>query len=825
MSSIPYVIHIGGSLYLDSDGNVIQGPPPNRPVYEAPFEIPVDPKMVRDALIEVKDVLKDINKNRNKYHEDLVKIFNKLSVPLDLLDVLDAVGKIAGGLGSGLSVAIGLAKLFGLLKEGPSALELLVKKRFDDLDEATYSIQKTVRNLLWQGLDDSKDFFNECNTHFTKLKNRNPSIIELENDRIILNNSHSVHRSKITLLLNPGTWLSMFNQNDHTYVFGQLLGILYTMPGNPGSAPVQVTMPKQNENYFDHRLMVSMVSKVVADYLFGIRCISPEYRTTSDFRDSIKDLTKQVSVLAQLIRQFVLARTIYTPYHFSSVTLDADEVTFDSYNLINGTYKGLRVSPYCRRWPVGALDLRYHNNTFFSDFSVSLGRYIPSDEIINYGYKSTEGLMNAQWIPPAILEELPPPPGISFSSRRYIIKNPEECAMAANAQSEIDYAKLIAVSGYFELLHLEALLQHESTEPDQSQTVHCNKPSLWRNSLQSSDITVESEKILGTGIIKSNAVREPQEFFATASITTQSIKRARPVQYKIKLRTLNSITSGRWTDPEYTQFQWAQYESDPAYQELKKQDPTYPDFKKLELKQSNADLDDFTLISEWTSSPRDESIRLQGTAELTADTFDWWIPVKSKSISPFSPFSPIKDIEISKKMMISSPIDIDVIPPYVSAKPGDQDWEGEKRDLKKQKIKIDYTLEWTEDRLTVSIKNNPEYRNFVVFLVVEERLDGSGQVLHTAAPIPINGLLTYVPQKFFDDEVRALENAKQIIIKYGTRYYVERVPNPIDPIIGWLRPEDNFAINIDSINRFVQLAEKHDPELLKEILSSFEGND
>lgn len=805
MSIVPYVIHIGGSLYLDSNGNVIQGTPPNRPAYKAPFELPVDPKKVSDALKEVKDVLKDMNKNKNKYHEDTVKIFNTLSVPLDLLDVLHVVGKIAGYVsvaGSVLSVAVDLAKIFGFLKEGPSALELLVQKRFDELQEAAYSNQETTREILWQGFFDSRDFANTVKEYVDQLNHSNPSIAQLENDRIILHNSHSVHRSNISLLLNPRTWFSMFNQNEHTFVWGNLPGILYTMPGGPSSAPLQVTMPKQNENYFDHRIMVPMVSKVVGDYLYGIRGISPEYRTTSEFQENIKSLAKQVSVLAQSMRQFVLARTIYSPYHFSSIVLTEDEVTYDSYDWLHGIFK-VRVSPYCRLWPVGALDLRYHNNDFFGNFHVTLGRHISTEETILSGYKSTEGLMNGQWIPPAILEELPPTPGITSSSRLFIIKNPEECAEAANAQSKSDYAKLLAVSGYFELLHLETLLRHESTEPDQSQTVHCKKPGLWRNPLQSRNVTVESANIIGTGIIKSSAVREPQEFFATASIRTQSIKRARPVQYKIKLRTLNSL------ELEYTQFQWAQYVPD----------SDEPDFKKLELIHTYADLDDITLLSEWTSSPRDKSIRLQGTAELTAKTFDWWIPVESK------PISPIKDIKISKKLLIPSsilPLDIDVIPTHVLGKPGDQDWEGQKRDLKKQKVKIDYTLEWTNDRLTVNIINNPEYRNFVVFVVIEELLIGSGQVLHTAVPIPINGLLTYVPQKFFEEEVKALVKAIQIIYKNSRRYYVEkRIPSPPEPIEKWLRLDDR-AINFDIINRFVQLAEKHEPELLKEIMSSIE---
>jgi len=121
----------------------------------------------------------------------------------------------------------------------------------------------------------------------------------------------------------------------------------------------------------------------------------------------------------------------------------------------------------------------------------------------------------------------------------------------------------------------------------------------------------------------------------------------------------------------------------------------------------------------------------------------------------------------------------------------------------------------------VSIKNNPEYRNYVIFVVVEERMPGTGQVIHTATPVPINGLLTYVPQKFFDDEAKAFAEAIRDIYEFHIMYDKHRVPGPMDPIVGWIR--DYPVINTDSINRFMQLAKQHEPELLLEVMSKREG--
>ena len=56
-----------------------------------------------------------------------------------------------------------------------------------------------------------------------------------------------------------------------------------------------------------------------------------------------------------------------------------------------------------------------------------------------------------------------------------------------------------------------------------------------------------------------------------------------------------------------------------------------------------------------------------------------------------------------------------------------------------------FPQDWDGARLDFSVKGDPADRSYVVYAVVEEGLTGSGQVLHTAVKLPINGLLTYVP--------------------------------------------------------------------------------
>src|SRR6266699_1833291 len=136
MNELAFVLHLGGGLYMDSNGDLHQGPPPNVPIYQAPFQLPVDPNKVKEAFSAVKAALKDVNKYSS--NEFILNRWGKVTELLTILDILDAVGKVAAviaPLAGVLSFAVDAAKMFGLIKEGPSSLELLMVARFDVLEK------------------------------------------------------------------------------------------------------------------------------------------------------------------------------------------------------------------------------------------------------------------------------------------------------------------------------------------------------------------------------------------------------------------------------------------------------------------------------------------------------------------------------------------------------------------------------------------------------------------------------------------------------------------------------------------------------------------
>ena len=245
-------------------------------------------------------------------------------------------------------------------------------------------------------------------------------------------------------------------------------------------------------------MMVPLATYTAESYLACIRGISPEYRTTGDFRDTLRGFAQKLDDLAQAMRERVLARTIYKREHFAPPWLvPFYEVTPASGAFLEGGPP--TISPTCNRWPVGAIDLRYHDNLYFADFLAQLH----TSEFHGFPAKTKLGVLNIRWIPPAILEP--------DAYGNYKITNPDECAAAANAQSELDYADLLAVSGYPELLQLAALYRNEATEPPTSQTVQGQKP-FYRNALPSTTVMIESNPVHFTGeVIKSTALREPQQ--------------------------------------------------------------------------------------------------------------------------------------------------------------------------------------------------------------------------------------------------------------------------------------------------------------------------
>jgi hypothetical protein len=70
-----------------------------------------------------------------------------------------------------------------------------------------------------------------------------------------------------------------------------------------------------------------------------------------------------------------------------------------------------------------------------------------------------------------------------------------------------------------------------------------------------------------------------------------------------------------------------------------------------------------------------------------------------------------------------------------------------RRNLRREKIHVEWSLQWLADRLMVTVRGRPAERNCALFLVVEET-PVSKQRLHTAFLVPLNNQVTLVPRSF-----------------------------------------------------------------------------
>ncbi|TIN05876.1 hypothetical protein [Mesorhizobium sp.] len=801
MTQPAFTICLGNGIYLDSDGNVLQSPLPEIPAYSPPFKLPIDPAKARDAVKSVQKALKDINKD-----PEVLAKFLEFGFDTKILDILSGVAKIAGMVApvlAAVAIAYDVLKVLGVFKEGPSALELLVKQRFDELEKNVDSIKIMIethrlgdaRNGVQKLLDFAKDFT-------LKVRGEQASLQELQGDQKTLKDT-IIENDNFNKLMSQHTYVANFDRDDHTRVWWWMQDLIHTMPHGPGAAPWRVPLP--DNIAFDHRLMVPLACFAAEAYITVLRAIEPEYRSTGFAREELRTLSRHLDDLAQKMRSDCLGRTYYRREHFAfpSVYLTDREV-----DTLLGQFP--KVSKKCSRFPVGALDLRYHGNAFFGPFLDSL--FIA--DVRGEPHPTRHGGMEFRWVPPAVLVRGP------FDGT-WTITNPDECAKAANEAAEKDYADLVSMSGYTELVRLAALFRNEAMEPSQSQTVHAWNPTLLRQTESQITVTVQSDNIPMTGVISSQAAREPQKCLALVHVRTQPPSRLYQPSYKIKLRTLSAISSGRWDDRGYASFRWPQYEDESPD----------TDFFKLVFQQTTAGLDEELLFQ--GKSPED-LIRKPGVAELKAHTFDWWIPLKPafgvwddrrKVKAELAALGWMSDDEswngkaggqavMSLSGFQSSDL-FDEVAPHLAWEPGRKDWEGQRREPKKQMVEVEYSASWEEDSLRVSLRNKPSDRNYVVYLVIEETLV-SGTIIHTAAPVHMNGQLTFVPQSFFDREQEAREKFFGKVAEFNQRFSESAEPGPINPILTAIRPGD--VLRADTVVRVSALMKEHQPELLNQLL-------
>ena len=839
MTQPEFSVHLGGGLYMDSAGVLSHGPEPGKPVYPAAGGgLPIDPNALAKAFQGLAKALPD--KDDPKSREKFDKVFDGIGMAdadkENLIGVLQAACAVASVIGSvvpivGAALAV-LTLLLGLFKEGPSALELMITRRFDQLERTIKALEIQIQQ---------RDLRNQRNVISAALAALNNYVVELHNtppnEAALMLRRQDVRTqvkdagAAVRNLLDTTTWLAGFDTNEYKWVWPWMSHRLFTFPsaGPPQRAPV----PQQGDR-FDHRLMVPLAMFGVTGFLAILRASAPEFRSTRQNREDLWDFADALDRLVENMRREGLARTLYTPADFQGGPGGGIPWGLDPAEVDDASIFGLapRLAEGNTRFAVGALDLCSHNDGYFTPGFTASRIQHPGPQY------AKQGLLNVRWMPPAKLEsyyeQVPtlgwePANQAPPTRRRYRIANPEECAQAANAQSERDFADLLYSSGYLNLLHLVAMLRNEATDPDRSQTVR-SEAWLRRQPGPLSAVVVESVPILLTGVISADAEKQPQQYKATTWFTTQPLGRDRQLRYRVWLRTLHG-------ESDYRQnYHQVGYTNDPAH----------PHAQKLFTSTGTA-LDE-VMIAEGISVP--ELRETSKTVALKATTYESWVPVKPFGHPRVSAASAAGNAVLHAEGWEpgSAPVGKPASPPTLPTPGGGQSFpirssvgayvavqdetqlgdfigwlDGEEpakvqhRLVHESQISLDYTVRWQADELAVSLRNNrPDDRNYVVYVVVEETL-GSGEVLHTFERVPVTGQLTFVPQSFFDEESAALAKTARFFRAFAERYakslsVVPRHGGPGDPDPDWLFGLDREILASDPVLRELELADSSTAE-------------
>jgi hypothetical protein len=816
MSVSEFATEIGGGYYMDSNGVITRKRPEDRPVYPLPGgKLPVKPETIKKTLNDIAIALPDESKKK-EYKEFRTKL-GRLGVPDYMIKFLGTIGQVAGTLAKVVGVVgftVDVAKLVGLFQDGPDALEVLIKKRFDQMEDLVRALEMQHRldyiterrDKIIRALDDVCEYIEEVQ----KFK-PNPARLEDLHQKVDLVRGSAYEA--VLDLTNETTWLATFNENNYQTVWPWLTGVLNTEPS--GGAPMPAVMPPQNTSRFDHRLMMLQVPFAVMGFLNVIKSITPEYRSTGEFDESLRRLADNVSRLAEKMRAENLARTIYQASAFD-YKLTKDQI-------LGGWFMAPQPDPEKVFAAVGAMDLCTHTDAFFQLPNVA------QQQMLDYNAGKKAGI-DFHWPLPARLaaEQQPMSPDVL-----YRIDNPAEIAQEANGLSELDYANLLVSSGYLTLAQTAALLRQLSSEPDRSETVS-GETLLRRLPRKAVATTVKSDPILLTGVIESAARQEPQDFSARAYISVQPIQRNRPLEYRIMLRAFIDGTR----DTPYEAYYSTAYEPDPAHPGFQRmRTSTYPAWVAGEFE-----------LAAGTSP--EEPIEKAGEASFQAYTYDWFIPVhepffvemdlaRTELVDQLAALGWTKNVEAAlgkqdgnqgqndsdfSNMTITSGAS-----PLFSSKifsseiansdffweDGRETWEGEKRNRRLEPVRVEYTLRWRGNQLYVNLRNNQDDRNYLIYLVVEEKL-ASGQVLHTAYPVPVVGQLTYVPESFFEAEAKARAKLANVLKDFARRYSLSHEVGPEDPVVGGVRPGD--FVTSAGLRQLYERAQRLQPELLNSVL-------
>jgi len=801
-----FVIRFGPQFFMDSAGRFVDTAVVDKAIIDLGREVlpAVDPEAVRKALTSVIVSLPDLPSLAT------LPSFEQV-VPEQVVSVLGDVCSIAGKLAKAVpyvGAVVQVVELFADLFSSPSStgspLLAEIRKLFDETNNLILASQ-----MDWLGIARSTyaTVVNDALAHAefcVKLAKSTPGPdpVELDKALQLLRTRHEEAREALAGILNPTVWKSIFYASELDRVWSDKL----VAETSSGSVIPVSPLPTQ-EARFDHRAMVPIVCALTQSYLTVLKTMQREYRSIGNQSRILSDRAAMIDVLAAKMRDENLLRTHWSANDFGFLWSDQPK-TFGP------DLKGFHVGAVDRCSRVGDVPpLPPSSFGWVWDMS---------------GAKVDYGLMHFNWKPPVqprYFAEV-------YGRHLWEVLNPDECADAANALSREQYGVLLASSGYLALVQLAGLLRHLATPPDTSETVE-GIAYPYRREVGRRRVPVSGRKVFPLPTVTATAWRYDQSCVVDARVTTQPLTSDVLFPYRVVLRTLHARRNGT---SDYADIYRTSY-TEPA-NEL-----------QIDFNASGV-VSQQVLVS--SKSPKTPKRTPSTELVLQADTFDWFIPVPdlappsrvANDLRQTGWLTPVAHTADGSAASSSVPSNSSPLPgnwaataflaadkaaasfgltssgemvraPSLSPEP-----VGERRNVRREQVRLTYSLVWDGIDLNVIVEGNPADRNFDLFLVLEEKiLSGTGKhVLHTPFLLPVTNQLTFVPQSFFRAEQDAIEQARRFWQDFNRHYSRSEEPNPLDPIqrLGWRDMQ-----SAEGLIRTAHVARSHRPDLVAAFAESY----
>jgi hypothetical protein len=820
-----FAVHLGGGAYLDASGNIVFGPPSGAQIYAAPGGFRLDTKKVQEAFKDLSDILPRDEAGKKKWMD--------WGVPKDIVDFLSKIAGVAGIVATAISAyvwAVGvLITIMDLVTADGGMSPELAKTLYSikNLVQGGEQIERANHMIAihseWDGrIDRVKGLLN-------RLVVENP--VGAARAQIFADMRAIVDELAVPLSnLRNQEWAISYDPD--AYKGRAFASQLLVFERSDGSlAPVPMESP--NVTMFDYRLGVPMLLYGATAFTALVQIAMPWFRSAGMYAGQLRKTADAIDRFVIRMQDECLSRTEYTP------TMVLQQQSWSIFEIpMGGGPKNYNPVP---TYAVGAFDLVSYNDAFLWD------RYLAEFQAgVDTGLR---GLFNYHWYTPATLLD--------------------DIAAAANEQARQDYANLQVATGMFRLISTAAWLRFLSTPPDQSQTVS-GFAADSRNFRDEAATTATSPPIFLRGVIEHAATLKRYDARNRVRITTQEPGYVPAFRYKIVLRTIDSVSGKEgWRNRSYVGDIWqAHYE--PALGD--------PRCKRLKT-----DVDRNLILSEivlYEGPSPSQPVNLPKThARMRASTFDWYVPV----VSPWSQY--VSAVGESLKATIASAggkstklgtggVSIHLMgqqalePMPVLSNPAplvtttiDDVWDlgeldklndvlldkAERRHVRIEDVEFDWQLNWTADKLEVRLFGQPESRPFQVQVVVEETVysgetgpEDLGDILsdvqlreqiHTPFVAEMFNQLVLVPEEFFTEERKAIEEATRIWDEFQRRFSESAPVGPGDPI-EFLQKSIRELVTISpstatistAMDMRVEFAMRHAPELWDAVLWEVGGN-